>query len=359
MKILFFICLIFFAVFVFAAAPLEGRLTFTSKTPYENTQVYIDARNNVINAAIKYINTPYRYGGMTSRGLDCSGFICLSFNDALGVNLPRSASGLYSWVENVSFEKAQPGDLLFFKTDASGNITHVALYLGGREFIHSASEGKNTGVIFSTLDEQYWARSYAGAGRAFPEAPSAVYPGNVKKDNRKFIVKDSSGSHIYLSASLAPTWNSFLKKGDLFRGFSSNLGVGINTGLLNTQMSIGLEIRPEYDRTLGVFRLPLTLSWGFNERIRIFGGPAFSFGDASVMTESGIRYYSGGTSWFGALGITVAPVIIKTSHGNFSPYLEAAWQNYRCNDSVKNLNADISTSLRLSTGIRYKKQLGG
>jgi probable lipoprotein NlpC len=357
MKILFSVSLIFFAVLAFAAAPLEGVFTIASKTPDESIQAYTDARNKVINDAAKYENTPYRYGGITPKGLDCSGLIFLSFKDALGVNLPRSASGLYSWAEKVSFDKAQPGDLLFFKTDASGNITHVALYLGGRKFIHSASEGPNTGVIYSTLDEQYWARSYAGAGRAFPEAPSTAYPENTIKEQRKTSAKNASGGNFYLSASLAPTWNSFLKGENFFRGFSSHLGAGVNASLLNTQMILGLELRPEYDRALGVFRLPVTLSWGLNEKIRIFGGPSFSFGDASIMTEKGVRNYSGGTSWFGALGITAAPFIFKTSHGNFAPYFEAAWQNYYSKDSTANLNADISASLRLSTGIRFTRQV--
>jgi probable lipoprotein NlpC len=356
MKILFSVILILFSAFAFAAAPLENGLFPASRTQDEIAQAYIDARNKVINAAVKYEKTPYRYGGMTSKGLDCSGLICLSFKDALGVNLPRSASGLSSWAEKVSLDNAQPGDLLFFKTDFSGNITHVALYLGGRKFIHSASDGPNTGVIYSTLDEQYWARTYAGAGRAFPEAPSTAFPDNTKKGQGK-IAKDASGGNFYFSAALAPTWSSFLTNESFFRGFSSHLGAGVNTSLLNTQMIFGLELRPEYDRMLGIFRLPVTLSWGLNEKIRIFGGPALSFGDASIMTDNGARNYSGGTSWFGTLGITAAPFIFKTSHGNFAPYFEAAWQKYHSNDSSANLNADISASLRLSTGIRFTRQI--
>ncbi|MDR0324378.1 MAG: C40 family peptidase, partial [Treponema sp.] len=131
-----------------------------------------DARNRVINAAIKYENTPYLYGGRSPEGLDCSGFIILSFRDAIGITLPRSASSLYSWTERIPLDKAQPGDLLFFKTTGTEDITHVALFLGNRQIIHSASSGPETGVIYSSLDERYWARTYAGAGRAFPEASS-------------------------------------------------------------------------------------------------------------------------------------------------------------------------------------------
>jgi len=175
MKLCFSVCLIFSAALVFAAAPLEGKFSLApsaSASQEEKDRAYSQARNMVINAAAKYENTPYRYGGITSGGMDCSGFIYASFKDAVGVSLPRSASSLYSWVERIPFEKAQPGDLLFFKTDGSDKVTHVALYLGGRRFIHSASFGVRTGVIYTTLDEGSWSRTYAGAGRAFPETSS-------------------------------------------------------------------------------------------------------------------------------------------------------------------------------------------
>lgn len=154
------------------AAPLERGYSLAPKvtaSPEEKTQAYQYARGKVIEASRKYEGVPYRYGGTTINGLDCSGFIGICFKDALGVILPRSASALYAWVERIPYEKAKAGDFLFFKTGASGGITHVALYLGERRFIHCASSGSKTGVIYSNLDEDYWAETYAGAGRAFPE----------------------------------------------------------------------------------------------------------------------------------------------------------------------------------------------
>ena len=173
MKILFSVCLFVFASLAFAAPPLENAIAVikTASSPEEKRLIYLDARNEVIKTAAKFENTPYRYGGITPSGLDCSGLLYLSFKNALGANLPRSASSIYSWAEKISFDEAQPGDLLFFKTDNSGNITHVALYLGGRRFIHSASIGAKTGVIYSTLDEGSWSRTFAGAGRVLPAVP--------------------------------------------------------------------------------------------------------------------------------------------------------------------------------------------
>jgi len=154
------------------AAPLESGYSLAPKKnapPEEKAYAYQNARIKVLEAAIKYIGVPYRHGGISANGLDCSGFIGICFKDALGIALPRSVSALYSWVEKIPYEKAQPGDFLFFKTGKNENITHVALYLGENWFIHSASAGSKTGVIYSNLGEDYWMEVYAGAGRAFPE----------------------------------------------------------------------------------------------------------------------------------------------------------------------------------------------
>ena len=374
MKLLFTALLVFITVSLFTA-PLEGGYAMAPRTTAgqeEKAQAYLDARNKVIAAAKRYLNSPYRYGGMTASGMDCSGFICLSFKDAIGVTLPRSSSGLYSWAEKIPFERAQPGDLLFFKTDSTGNITHVALYLGDRRFIHSTSAGPNTGVIYSTFDESYWSRTFVGAGRAFPEAPSGFNSGNSAiagaggeretSSSGRFGIPSttdaSSGSgRLLLGVSFAPTWNGFLKDGNLIRGFSAQLRLGADTVSFGMRMIFGLEIRPEYDGALGVFRLPITFSWGPNDQIRIFAGPVISFGDASLSTDEGERRYSGGTSWLGTVGITAAPFIFKLTKGEIAPYFELAWQSYFSDNESFDLNADFSAGFRFSTGVRWTIQV--
>ena len=374
MRFLFSIMLIFAAYGLFASAPLTSGYTLapaTSASAEDKAQAYQDARNRVINAALKYERTPYVYGGMTAKGLDCSGFICLSFKDALGVSLPRSAAGLHSWTERIPLENAQPGDLLFFKTDNSGRITHVALYLGNRRFIHSASAGPQTGVIYNTLDEGSWSRTFAGAGRVFPAAPSGYQPvlasGNILPAagaetsiwNTPSKEEPSGNGRLLLGAAIAPTWNAFLIGGNPVRGFTSQLRLGADTYSLGPRMLFGLELRPEYDGALGVFRLPITFSWGPNDQIRLFGGPVLSFGDASISTNDGERHYTGGTTWFGTLGVTAAPFIFDIKKGELAPYLELAWQSYHRESQERNVNADFSAGFRFSTGLRWTIQAAG
>ena len=370
---LVFSSLLIFITFNALAAPLESGYPLAPKvtaSPEEKAWAYFEARQRVIEASKKYEGTPYRYGGMTAKGLDCSGFICLSFMDALGVALPRSASGLYSWVERTTIDKAQPCDFLFFKTDKSGKVTHVGLYLGENLFIHAASQGNKTGVIYSSLNEKYWANAYIGAGRAFPETPSdleiddtsTVGKSGAGKKRSKQIgtnkpkASSSLGSgetRLLAGIAFAPTWNGFINDGDLFRGFTSQLCFSVDAYSLGKRMVIGLELRPEYDGALGVFRLPITLSLGSNYKIRFFAGPVLSFGDASLTVDGHQRNYSGGTSWLGTIGLTAAPFIIKTQKEEIAPYIEAAWQSYFSDSNSFDLKSDFFAGFRFSTGIRW------
>jgi len=138
-------------------------------SPEERAEAFRDARRKVLEAAVSYLGTPYRFGGTNRSGLDCSGFVYVSFRDALGVSLPRTSRCLYAWVERIPSNIRQPGDLLFFRTGNTDRITHVAIYMGNNRFIHSASVGARTGVIITYFHQGSWSRTYAGAGRVLPK----------------------------------------------------------------------------------------------------------------------------------------------------------------------------------------------
>ena len=316
-----------------------------------------EARQMVLDAARKYIGTPYVYGGYSSRGLDCSGFVCLSFADALGVTMPRSASGLHSWAQVISMANIQPGDLIFFRTGNTNSITHVGLYVGDRRFLHAASAGPQTGVIYSSLDEQYYINTFASVGRALPAGTTVSgtgrNPGNQRNPGGTTTTK--SGIDLLVGAGFAPTWDFMQYSGSLIRGYSSQIGFGAEFG---PWLAFGIEIRPEYDGALKVFRLPFTLSWGNNNgKLRFFAGPVLDFGDASLPVDEGPRWYSDGTSWLGTIGVTWAPFTIKLSRNEFAPYLEGAWQSYKSVSSTANETADFTASFRVSTGLRWRMSL--
>jgi probable lipoprotein NlpC len=348
------------------AAPLEKHyapaLTANASKEEKDAALW-DARFRVLAAAGRYEKTPYRYGGLDHNGIDCSGLVYASYREALSVMIPRSAGGLYAWSEKINTNKLQPGDLVFFKTDNSGNVSHVGIFTGEKRFIHAASAGNVTGVIYSDLDESYWKRTFFSAGRVLPEAYGSApqLSGNraySTVENKPYKAKSSSAKSdnpFSFGIAAAPTWNAFLSDGKIIRGISSNIRVSAEA--TSGRMNLGLELRPEWDGALGIFRLPITFSWGLNEKFSIFGGPVVSFGNALLKTTDGDRNYSNGTTWFGAAGINVAPFAVKINNGELAPYGELAWQSYFSNNSQKNFNADFAAGFRFSTGLRYTWKL--
>jgi probable lipoprotein NlpC len=361
--------LLFGAASRICAAPLEGGYALAPaafSSPEEKAAASREARSRLLSAAAKYEKTPYRYGGIDRNGIDCSGLVYTSFKDALSVSVPRTTTGLYAWVEKISTDKLQPGDLVFFKTTGSGAVSHVGIYAGNNRFIHSASEGPVTGVMYSGLNEKYWARAYTGAGRALPETdgtafqgvtgqkPAAGKPGaDARKDRESVSEKSDQDEKLMLGFAIAPSWNGFLADGNIIRGVASQFRLIAKTDIFSRPMTFGIELRPEWDGALGVFRLPITFSWGFNDKLRFFAGPAFSFGDAVLETSGDSRHYRSGSNWFGALGITAAPFAIKIASGELAPYGELAWQSYISNNDKFDLNADFAAGFRFSTGLCY------
>ena len=122
----------------------------------------VSQRIAFVNNALSYLGTPYRYGGCSAKGMDCSGFVYRTGVDVLELQMPRRSDALAEYSKRITDEEIQPGDLLFFNT--VGGISHVGIYIGAGKFIHSASDGPRTGVIISTIQEPYWKKTYRFAG---------------------------------------------------------------------------------------------------------------------------------------------------------------------------------------------------
>ena len=99
--------------------------------------------------------TRYQLGGLSKKGIDCSGFIFVTFKSKLGLAIPRSTELQVKEGVEVSREKLRVGDLVFFKTGLF--VRHVGVYLGDSEFLHAS---KSVGVIISSLKNDYWSSNY-------------------------------------------------------------------------------------------------------------------------------------------------------------------------------------------------------
>lgn len=123
----------------------------------------LDARTTVVSVAHDMLGVPYRPGGSTPRGFDCSGLVSYSHGHA-GIPVPRTAREQYARAKPVGRRDLLPGDLVFFNTEGRW-VSHVGIYVGDGRFVHAPSSGKQ--VALESLDNPYWRRRIIGAGHYF------------------------------------------------------------------------------------------------------------------------------------------------------------------------------------------------
>lgn len=124
------------------------------------------AMNDLTEYALSLTGTPYRYGGTSPEsGFDCSGFVGHVFKHSLDKSLPRSSNEISHVGVAEKSGMLMPGDLVFYNTLHKAN-SHVGIYLGDGQFIHSPGRGKAVSV--ANMNESYWRKRYNGARRISP-----------------------------------------------------------------------------------------------------------------------------------------------------------------------------------------------
>ena len=356
--------LLFLAPQAHPAVPIqEGTLA------YRGAGTAAEARLRLLATAETFLGVPYRFGGVDRRGMDCSGFVYVSFREALRYTIPRTSVAMYNWAQRIPVSELQPADLVFFVT-VGARVSHVGIYIGDGRFIHSASDGPNTGVIISRLDESFWRRTFRSAGRALPwdegiarDMAALTQRGSAMRAWWPVPRQQSGPAASVAPARPSPTWadpgffaglgTAWIWGGggegtpSAFRGISAMASAGYR----GPAYRVGLEIRPQWDDSLGVLRLPLTLFLG-TDRFQFFAGPAYIFGEPGFDLESGQRRYYNG--WLWELGFSAAFSPIPIGPGGLSLFGELAWQSYQRQEGHNfSLRPDVAANIRLSTGLRY------
>lgn len=137
--------------------------TSISTTPFKPQGKLPEQAQGLISEANKWLGTPYRYGGNTRSGVDCSGFVLQVYNNALDIKLPRNSAKQYEFCSQVKPSDLIAGDLVFFATSrGSSGVSHVGLYVGDGKMIHASS---SKGVIVTNITDDYYKRTFVGAGR--------------------------------------------------------------------------------------------------------------------------------------------------------------------------------------------------
>jgi cell wall-associated NlpC family hydrolase len=144
-----------------------------SSVSSDESQSILDKLNKVIETNKKkekflieivgYLNTPYRYGGKSRNGIDCSAFTQNVYKNSLNVNIPRTAREQYrTWTIFKSKADLKFGDLIYFNTSRRYFPGHVGIYLDDNLFAHASS---SKGVIVSSLENDYYSSKFVGANR--------------------------------------------------------------------------------------------------------------------------------------------------------------------------------------------------
>jgi len=134
----------------------------------QDAQEAVPAQNSlsaqIISNAKQYLGANYRWGGTSANtGFDCSGFVYTVYK-SVGITLNRSSRDQIKNGTIIARSELKPGDLVFFATSGGSRISHVGIYIGNDEFIHSSSSNRR-GVVISSLSESYYNRTYVNACR--------------------------------------------------------------------------------------------------------------------------------------------------------------------------------------------------
>ena len=267
-------------------------------------------RENFVSMAKQKVGSPYVLGAVGPNTFDCSGLIYFCAREAANKQLPRTAKALYSYCRIVKDSDKEVGDLLFFKTTASGNISHAGIYIGNSQFISAISDGPNTGVIISSLKQDYWKGKYVGAGQFLPSGKSfededeiieeiAVLDSdsNSKSGSKKakkvsglqsgykgssfFDAKAEWKDSFVFDASLCGSWSFISPKRFLFmfRGIDASFNARISKWALEPGLGFGIK----WCFGTGVFQFPILFSLTLNDYVRFYAGPVFTAGSPTLV----------------------------------------------------------------------------
>ena len=125
---------------------------------------------SLLAASIGWLGVPYRYGGQSRKGIDCSALVGSIYREAYGMALPRSTGAIAKQAKRIKKSQLSCGDLLFF-TIKDKRASHVGIYLAKGKFLHAST---SKGVSVADLSNAYWSKYFSAAGRVRTPSPPAA-----------------------------------------------------------------------------------------------------------------------------------------------------------------------------------------
>ena len=191
-------------------------LTLSLSATLYSVEVYDD----IILPGQKLVGRPYRFGGTSPDGFDCSGLVTYLYKNHVP-GLPRVSRQMAGFGSPIERTSLTAGDLVFFATGSSKNkVTHVAIFIGQDSLLHSISNGPDRGVTITPLSSRYWSRKYHSAVRVFISTPE---PSPMEK---KTVKNMQFAKGLYSGETLQgePEGKGLLamNNGDLYEGMFHN-----------------------------------------------------------------------------------------------------------------------------------------
>ena len=247
-----------------------------------------------------HVGAPYEYGAVGPDAFDCSGLIYYCSSKAIKVQLPRTAKAIYNYARIIPDEKREIGDLLFFKTTGSSTISHIGVYIGNSQFISAISDGPNTGVIVSSLNQDYWKERYVSTGQFLPsgkedgnssgkleetpmiegfenEGMSARTGKSDSPDSTPLTFEDK----LLFDTSLYFDWSLLSPRQFVFR--YRGIDAGLHASYAGWKLNPGFGFFLRFNTGLDTFQIPVILSLSINDYIRMYAGPVFTCNDVKLI----------------------------------------------------------------------------
>jgi len=160
----YFQTLLFTGLVFFISCSSSVRFS-SKKTPAVKPPSAVSKDSQLSEISDSWLGVPYRYGGFTRSGIDCSGLTCRIFQEAYNIGLSRTVDEQIKGGRFVRKEGLKRGDLLFFRNGGTGLVDHVGIYLKEGRFVHASTE---RGVIISDLNTKHYLRRFVTARRYLP-----------------------------------------------------------------------------------------------------------------------------------------------------------------------------------------------
>lgn len=337
-------------------------------------------REKFVAESKKYVGSPYVLGAVGPDKFDCSGLVYYCSREALKKQLPRTAKAIYNYCRIVPDKDKEVGDLLFFKTNNTAPITHVGIYIGNNQFISAISDGPNTGVIISSLKQDYWKPKYVACGQFLPsgknksssssddfeeedfidetdgeEKKPSVAKNNVNIKGSSFYNPQAKGLDVLVAdASLFCDWSLFAPNAFMIQWRGIDLHTNIRYAKWFLEPGIGLCLR--YNHGVGIFQMPILFTATINDYFRFYAGPVISFGKAKLIgTDDEIK-----PSIFpGIIGFSFATPALEISKAKFQVVQDISYTIFNKPDnSALSFTDSIASGLVFFTGVRVTLGLG-